>query len=166
MHKKFATASLLTDVGSKVILYIIYALLFLLADKIGAVGLVVFVAVGAVIGLATKTDRSMIENTVARAVLGVVAAPAFLSARLRPYTWTFVSTILLQSLKVEELEELYNTLAPISEQAERLHADPKWKDRDFDFLEIKDEVVFGCHTWGEAEDLFENGDSALSEKRK
>lgn len=166
MEKKFTKASLLTDVLSLVALYVIHVIMISVAAMIGEIAIGVYVVIGAIIALATKTDRSDIDNWIARALLSPIMMPFFLSRRIRPYTWIFATNMLIPKMNDEEVRQAYDRLSSIDRQVTQLRNDPQWKDRDFDFLGIKDEMVWGCRTWGEAETLFEHIEEEIEGRKK
>ena len=166
MEQKFAKASLLTDVLSLVALYIVHVVLIIIAALIGEIAIGIYAVICVIIALTTKTDRSDIDNWIARALLSPIMMPFFLSRRIRPYSWIFATNMLIPKMNDAEVKQAYDRLSSIDRQVKQLHNDPQWKDRDFDFLGIKDEMVWGCRTWGEAETLFEHIEGECEGRKK
>lgn len=166
MEQKFAKASLLTDVLSLVALYIVHVVLIIIAALIGEIAIGIYAVICAIIALTTKTDRSDIDNWIVRALLSPIMMPFFLSRRIRPYSWIFATNMLIPKMNDAEVKQAYDRLSSIDRQVKQLHNDPQWEDRDFDFLGIKDEMVWGCRTWGEAETMFEHIEEEWEGRKK
>lgn len=162
IEKKFAKLSLITDVLSAVLLYVIHAVLIvvLLLFDTAIPPVVIYLVICAIITLISSSTLK--DSKIAAVVLSPICAPFTLSRRLRPYTWVFVSNSFgIEKLAKSDLIKIRETLAVYGKYRAGLSSKDQLIVED---RKLKDGLVLGCRTYGETFDLYDHVLDKLGEK--